>query len=469
MKKKTILLASLLVISSLGILTSCNGKDTSTPSSMTQSTELSISVSGPSQVEVGSSVQLSISVLNDNDRLGFSVKSSDETIATVDGTGVVTGVKPGNVTITITSRKDETVKRELSLAVIGSTIPTLKITAATDTIILGPAASLSLTAEVENVGNYDVRYEWSNKYANGGIMDYAVGTITSNGTKDQRYFAFNAGTDVITLKAYVGPYCLVQDFNIYIKNVTETYEKLSTKQDVLNLINSGSNNKNYVLTTDIDMEGEVITQTGTGLTFSGILDGAGHTIKNFVVAGSSDSANGGLIKEITSKGKVYNLGIESEINEQGSGWGSAGFVNVCNGVIQNCSFTVDHSFDTSTKLDENYWFPFVAGIYGTGDPVVRDCVVEIKDTAGKATIYADTCYPGGGFSSEHAKKGEVTNFYTNSTVVGGQLWDWGAPITDLSGYHTGIDFANSKKESYQLNTNVWNIVDNQKPTLISMN
>ncbi len=468
MKKKTILLANLLLISSLGVLSSC-GNQSHTSSSITQSNELSISVSGPSQVEVGASVQLSISVLNDNDRLGFSATSSDDSIATVDGTGVVTGVKPGNVTITITSRKDVNVKRDISLAVIGSSIPTLKITAATDTIILGPAASLSLTAEVENAGKYDVRYEWSNKYVNAGILDYAVGTLTSNGTKDQRYFAFNAGTDVITLKAYIGPYCLTQDFNIYIKNVTETFKKISTKQDVLDFINSGANSDNYVLTTDIDMEGAIIKQTENNLVFSGTLDGAGHTIKNFVVAEGKNNSNGGLISEITSEGKVYNLGIESEINEQGSVWGSAGFANVCNGVIQNCSFTIDHSFDTSTKLDENYWFPFVAGVYGTGDPVVRDCVVEIKDTAGMATIYADTCYPGGGFSSDHPKKGEVTNFYTNSTVVGGQLWDWGAPITDLSGYRTGIDFTNSKKGIYQLNTKVWNLVDNQKPTLISQN
>ena len=73
-----------------------------------------IEITGPQQVLVKGSISLSAKC-TDNSQLMW--ESSDNTIATVDQGGLVEGIKPGLVTIKVTSVDDETVYKEIVILV----------------------------------------------------------------------------------------------------------------------------------------------------------------------------------------------------------------------------------------------------------------------------------------------------------------------------------------------------------------
>ena len=78
------------------------GKATNLKATITVKNE-AIRVSGDSVVAVGTTTTLKTATAPKNATVTF--KSSDDTIATVDEKGVVTGVKAGKVTITATAGK----------------------------------------------------------------------------------------------------------------------------------------------------------------------------------------------------------------------------------------------------------------------------------------------------------------------------------------------------------------------------
>ena len=84
-------------------------------------TKLTLSVSS-AEVSVGKTLTLSCTIEPTNATNKELVWStSDETIATVDAQGVVTGVKAGTVTITVTSKSDPSVKATCTVTVVGET------------------------------------------------------------------------------------------------------------------------------------------------------------------------------------------------------------------------------------------------------------------------------------------------------------------------------------------------------------
>lgn len=458
-KKLLTLITSLLLVG--GIVTGCGDNQETSQNS----DKIQLNISGPTSVEVGSSIRLAVSVENDNERLGYSLESSDTTIATVTNDGYVTGVRTGTVTITATSRKDDTIKMEYVVDVIESTTPTLSISTTTPSMTLSNNGGTALfKANLYNPNNFTVKYEWSSKYGKG--------TFIGNGKEQQQYRPFYAGTDVIVLDAYVGPYHLKEEFNFLVKSDYTGWTAISTADELIDLVTNakGANNltENYYLTNDIDLNGYVISpskrKAGTNKLASSF-DGRGHKISNFIVEGDAGGTNGGLFDGISNTGAVRNLSLVCEIGEGGSGWGTGTISPNNDGVIENCYFEVNHSFDTGKKADENGYVPFCAAVTGMTNGKTRDVVVNVLDTEGKATIYADHAYPAGGQNGTD-QPAKVENFYTNHTAIGGQAWDWGYAILDQSGYTTGIDFATAKKDTYNLNSLLWTINDGEIPTLI---
>lgn len=109
MKKRSLLIAIL----ALCILPSSCGKESSSVISSSQESSSSlteitkINVSGPSALNVGQTITLGIDVIgSDTDLVTITV--SDPTIVSIDGTRI-TGLKEGNVTLTITSSENTSI------------------------------------------------------------------------------------------------------------------------------------------------------------------------------------------------------------------------------------------------------------------------------------------------------------------------------------------------------------------------
>ena len=121
--KKSNLFIALLSVAALTSLAGCNG-NTSSPSISSGSTQTSanpdsitsVVINGPKTVNVGQTITLVAGVTGDETN-SVTWSSSDDTIATVSDSGVVTGVKAGSVTITATSVINPTVSGTWSLTV----------------------------------------------------------------------------------------------------------------------------------------------------------------------------------------------------------------------------------------------------------------------------------------------------------------------------------------------------------------
>lgn len=120
----------------------------------------------------------------------------------------------------------------------------------------------------------------------------------------------------------------VFDFTNPVTKLTTVYAywelgdavEISTKEAFLQLIENPDGG-NYKLTSDLDFDGQKIVVPSHTRTFSGILDGNGHTIKN-IDASSTANKQGVFFKVLT--GTVKNLTIE---NSSFKGGGEAtGFI-----------------------------------------------------------------------------------------------------------------------------------------------
>ena len=450
---------SLLLLSASMLLVSCGGNNPA-PAATTQNVnEISIAIAGPTSVEVGKSIKLNVTLTNDTERLGYDVKSSDATVATVDGEARVTGVKVGSVVITVSSSKDPTVTATYAVEVVESTIPSLSIQGDRDLIVLG-SGTLRFTADLFKPTPFEPEYSWSS--LNGNVT--VIGARSDVGI----FQTVNAGTDTIRLDVHVGPYLLSAEADITVQPNYEdgTWFSITTPELFEQKLLTGNKiTGNYALDADIDLGGMAIEYNARE--FAGVLEGKGHTISNFSVKGALDSA-GDIYNSAgmwaTLSGAIRDVAFKGEIGELGSGWGGALIAASSTGTLENIYCEVDHSFDNGQKQRDG-WVAFNAALVGVvkGPSRLHDLVINVADTEGKATIYADTAYPAGAGS---AQTFEIDNLYTNTTVVGGQAWDWGNIVSDMSGYYTGINFASKKASFYHLNSRLWDVQDNKMPTLI---
>ncbi len=146
-----------------------------------QADPTSIEVSGKSSVEVGSTLTLTAKVLPSGASQEVTYTSSDEAVATV-ANGVVTGVSVGSATITVATKANAEIKKEVVINVVE------KGTLATDSLVISGETevtvgnTITLSAAVESDGDKNVTWSSSDEtiatVANGVVTPIKAGTVT---------------------------------------------------------------------------------------------------------------------------------------------------------------------------------------------------------------------------------------------------------------------------------------------------
>ena len=142
----------------------------------------------------------------------------------------------------------------------------------------------------------------------------------------------------------------------------------------------------YVLTTDIDYQGQSITPLASNDQFKGTFDGNGHVIKNFNYLPTKinpSTATSGFFGNIGNSGHVCNLGLTGFTV---LGFTVGAFADTNYGVIENC-------YADGIVNCNDFGFSYAihaGGIVGGNHGIVRNCLfsgrISVSLTAGDATV-----------------------------------------------------------------------------------
>ena len=107
---------------------------------------------------LGGTLQLTTTITPENSESGILWTTSSEAIATVDENGLVTAKNNGTVTITATSKYDDSVKATIEITVSGQNLPTLTFDKnTTDEVTNMPESGEVMAGEVSLAGKYPFR------------------------------------------------------------------------------------------------------------------------------------------------------------------------------------------------------------------------------------------------------------------------------------------------------------------------
>jgi hypothetical protein len=175
--------------------------------------------------------------------------------------------------------------------------------------------------------------------------------------------------------------------------------QIASKVDLLALAaNTGDYGKCFILTADIDMEGQVFTKAIIAAgNFTGTFDGNSHKISNFTINGGSNSYLG-LFGQINYGGSIKNLGLESFAVSGSSGVG--GLVGSSNG----------------GSISDCYSTGSVSGSYSVGGLVGENDGSAISNCYSTGSVSGS--YSVGGLAGYNA--GSISNCYSTGAVTGGE-------------------------------------------------
>ena len=183
---------------------------------------------------------------------------------------------------------------------------------------------------------------------------------------------------------------------------------ISSYDDMMELSgNVGLRNGCYKLTTDIDMQGLVITEALVNQAFIGVFDGNGHTISNFSIVGGS---NIGLFSR--NDGTITDLGITSVvITGSGNTIGALCGTNYY-GVVSECYVT-----NSNVSGYDN-----VGGLcgYSYSGSIIKSFAFNV-DVIGRNNV--------GGLCGYDRSYSNIENCYAVGTISGSTR------VGGLSGYH----------------------------------
>ncbi len=235
--------------------------------------------------------------------------------------------------------------------------------------------------------------------------------------------------------------------------------QIASKADLLALAATAEDyNKCFVLTADINMEGQVFTTAiiapniGSnhgflGTAFTGTFDGSSYKITNFTInSGNNDYL--GLFGYAGSIGLVKNLGIEDcTVSGLSDSYFVGGLMGMNLGNITNCYST---GFVSGTKgvgglvgynNSDSFFYPAsiidchsTGAVNGTVDVggLTGESNGDITNCYSTGNVTCGDCYAGGLCGDSHGRS-SITNCYSTGNVAGGDNYTGGlVGFTDAS-------------------------------------
>jgi hypothetical protein len=174
--------------------------------------------------------------------------------------------------------------------------------------------------------------------------------------------------------------------------------QIANKDDLLTLAaNTDDYDKCFILTADINMQGQVFTTAIIGAySFTGSFDGNSHKITNFTISGGC-----GLFGFIDSGGSVKNLGI-MDCNVSGHSY-VGGLVGVNRGIINDCYSTGIVSSSSNSQ--------YVGGLVGL------NICGSISNCYSTGSVSGPGSSSVGGLVGEN-QYGSISNCYSTGSVSG---------------------------------------------------
>jgi The GLUG motif len=230
---------------------------------------------------------------------------------------------------------------------------------------------------------------------------------------------------------------------------TDAPYQIATKADLLVLAtNTADYSKCFILTADIDMQGQVFTtaiiapdtvagndNSFDGTAFTGTFDGNGHKITNFTINdGSNSNCYLGLFGYINSSGSVKNLGLENfAVSGSSNSWYVGGLVGLnYSGTISNCYSTGSVSGHEPVGGLVGYNYGSIGNCYSTGTVSGSDgSAVGVGGLVGWNDGSVSNCYSTGAVSGYqvvgglvgYSYEGSISICYSTGAVSGS--WDVG--------------------------------------------
>ena len=137
---------------------------------------------GGPNVTITKTVQLSVNVSPSTALKEVNWSSSDEQVATISETGVVTGVSLGQTTITASAKSNDTIRRSITITVL-PLVESITLNASVNIIEVAKSLQLSVSYNPNNAGNKNVEYASSNEQVatvdeSGLVLGVSKGNVT---------------------------------------------------------------------------------------------------------------------------------------------------------------------------------------------------------------------------------------------------------------------------------------------------
>lgn len=194
------------------------------------------------------------------------------------------------------------------------------------------------------------------------------------------------------------------------EDINDGYTRIYSIDDFRRIANNPSGK--YKLVNDLDFNGGSMRLNA--ITFSGELDGAGHTIRN---VGENDLGeisriamfytNNGTIKNLNIENINVNIVADEDVNYQ-----EGIFAQINQGTIENCTTSGNINIQSAESIN------FIGGIVGNlYDGTIRNCVNKVNITCSSGTVGGITAYRAGGIIENCTNEGNLTGSNVNGICM----------------------------------------------------